>query len=51
MPTLNRQPIPILVYHQIAEAPPKGSSPFRGLYARLQTLAVRSATPGQDPTL
>lgn len=32
MPTLNRQPIPILVYHQIAEAPPKGSSPFRGLY-------------------
>jgi subfamily B ATP-binding cassette protein MsbA len=22
-----------------------------GLYARLQTLAVRSATPGQDPTL
>ena len=22
-----------------------------GLYARLQTLAVRSAQPGQDPTL
>lgn len=31
MLTLNRQPIPILVYHQIAAAPPKGS-PFRGLY-------------------
>jgi peptidoglycan/xylan/chitin deacetylase (PgdA/CDA1 family) len=29
--TLNAQPIPILVYHQIAEAPPKGS-PFRSLY-------------------
>jgi len=22
-----------------------------GLYARLQTLAMRSASPGQDPTL
>lgn len=34
MPTAlsaNRKPIPILVYHQIAEAPPKGS-PFRSLY-------------------
>ncbi len=29
--TYNRRPIPILVYHQIDEAPPKGS-PFRSLY-------------------
>ncbi len=29
--TQNRRPIPILVYHQIDEAPPKGS-PFRSLY-------------------
>ena len=29
--TANRRPIPILVYHQIAEAPPRGA-PFRGLY-------------------
>ena len=29
--TRNRRPIPILVYHQINEAPPKGS-PFRSLY-------------------
>ncbi len=29
--TANRKPIPILVYHQIAAAPPKGS-PFRSLY-------------------
>ncbi|WP_332777779.1 polysaccharide deacetylase family protein [Polaromonas sp.] len=29
--TANRQPIPILVYHQIDQAPPKGS-PFRSLY-------------------
>jgi peptidoglycan/xylan/chitin deacetylase (PgdA/CDA1 family) len=29
--TRNGRPIPILVYHQIAEAPPKGS-PFRSLY-------------------
>ena len=29
--TANRKPIPILVYHQIASAPPKGS-PFRSLY-------------------
>ncbi len=29
--TANRKPIPILVYHQIAPAPPKGS-PFRSLY-------------------
>jgi peptidoglycan/xylan/chitin deacetylase (PgdA/CDA1 family) len=30
-PTHNARPIPILVYHQIAEAPPKGSA-FRSLY-------------------
>ena len=29
--TQNRRPIPILMYHQIDEAPPKGS-PFRSLY-------------------
>ena len=29
--TQNRRPIPILVYHQIDKAPPKGS-PFRSLY-------------------
>jgi len=29
--TVNTSPIPILVYHQIAEAPKKGA-PFRGLY-------------------
>jgi peptidoglycan/xylan/chitin deacetylase (PgdA/CDA1 family) len=29
--TVNLKPIPILVYHQIAAAPPKGS-PFRSLY-------------------
>ena len=29
--TQNRRPIPILVYHQVDEAPPKGS-PFRSLY-------------------
>lgn len=29
--THNRRPIPILVYHQIDEAPPRGS-PFRSLY-------------------
>jgi peptidoglycan/xylan/chitin deacetylase (PgdA/CDA1 family) len=29
--TCNRQPIPILTYHQIADAPPKGA-PFRSLY-------------------
>lgn len=29
--TANRRPIPVLVYHQIAEAPPKGA-PFRSLY-------------------
>lgn len=29
--TMNRRPIPILVYHQISEAPPRGSA-FRSLY-------------------
>jgi peptidoglycan/xylan/chitin deacetylase (PgdA/CDA1 family) len=43
MPTLNRQPIPILVYHQIAEAPPKGSSPFRGLYVSPAAFARQMA--------
>jgi peptidoglycan/xylan/chitin deacetylase (PgdA/CDA1 family) len=42
MPTLNRQPIPILVYHQIAEAPRKGS-PFRGLYVAPATFARQMA--------
>lgn len=39
----NRQPIPILVYHQIAEAPPKGSSPFRGLYVAPAAFARQMA--------
>jgi peptidoglycan/xylan/chitin deacetylase (PgdA/CDA1 family) len=43
MLTLNRQPIPILVYHQIAVAPPKGSSPFRGLYVSPQAFARQMA--------
>ena len=30
-PSLNKRPIPILMYHQIDEPPPKGS-PFRSLY-------------------
>lgn len=42
MLTLNRQPIPILVYHQIAAAPPKGS-PFRGLYVSPQAFARQMA--------
>jgi peptidoglycan/xylan/chitin deacetylase (PgdA/CDA1 family) len=42
MPTLNRQPIPILVYHQIAGAPPKGS-PFRGLYVAPAAFARQMA--------
>ena len=36
--TANRQPIPILVYHQIAAAPPKGS-PFRSLYVAPEAFA------------
>ena len=42
MLTFNRQPIPILVYHQIAVAPPKGS-PFRGLYVSPQAFARQMA--------
>ena len=42
MLTLNRQPIPILVYHQIAQAPPKGS-PFRNLYVAPQAFARQMA--------
>ena len=40
--TANRQPIPILVYHQIADAPPKGS-PFRSLYVSPQAFARQMA--------
>lgn len=40
--TANRQPIPILVYHQIAEAPPKGS-PFRSLYVSPASFARQMA--------
>lgn len=40
--TRNRRPIPILVYHQIAEAPPKGS-PFRSLYVAPETFARQMA--------
>lgn len=36
--TANRKPIPILVYHQIAAAPPKGS-PFRSLYVAPEAFA------------
>lgn len=37
-----RQPIPILVYHQISEAPPKGA-PFRGLYVAPKSFARQMA--------
>ena len=40
--TTNPQPIPILVYHQIAEAPPKGS-PFRSLYVSPASFARQMA--------
>ncbi|MDB5869878.1 MAG: polysaccharide deacetylase [Polaromonas sp.] len=40
--TANRQPIPILVYHQIAPAPPKGS-PFRSLYVAPEAFARQMA--------
>lgn len=40
--TANRQPIPILVYHQIALAPPKGS-PFRSLYVAPNAFARQMA--------
>lgn len=36
--TANTRPIPILVYHQIAAAPPKGS-PFRSLYVAPEAFA------------
>lgn len=40
--TVNRKPIPILVYHQIAAAPPKGS-PFRSLYVAPKAFARQMA--------
>lgn len=40
--TSNRRPIPILVYHQIAEAPAKGA-PFRSLYVAPQAFARQMA--------
>lgn len=40
--TANAKPIPILVYHQIAAAPPKGS-PFRSLYVAPGSFARQMA--------
>jgi peptidoglycan/xylan/chitin deacetylase (PgdA/CDA1 family) len=40
--TANATPIPILVYHQIAEAPKKGA-PFRGLYVSSAAFARQMA--------
>jgi peptidoglycan/xylan/chitin deacetylase (PgdA/CDA1 family) len=40
--TANASPIPILVYHQIAEAPKKGA-PFRGLYVSSAAFARQMA--------
>ena len=40
--TANRRPIPILVYHQIAPAPPRGS-PCRGLYVDPKAFARQMA--------
>ena len=40
--TANHKPIPILVYHQIAVAPPKGS-PFRSLYVAPAAFARQMA--------
>lgn len=40
--TANRFPIPILVYHQIAAAPPKGS-PFRSLYVAPEAFSRQMA--------
>ena len=37
-----KRPIPILVYHQISEAPPRGA-PFRGLYVAPQSFARQMA--------
>ena len=45
MPSLNaklKRPIPILVYHQISEAPLRGA-PFRGLYVAPQSFARQMA--------
>ena len=42
MYTANRTPIPILVYHQIAEAPPQGS-PFRSLYVAPKSFSRQMA--------
>lgn len=40
--TANLAPIPILTYHQIAEAPPKGA-PYRSLYVAPQSFARQMA--------
>lgn len=40
--TANQHPIPILVYHQIAESPPKGA-PFRSLYVAPAAFARQMA--------
>lgn len=40
--TANTRPIPILVYHQIAAAPPKGS-PFRSLYVAPEAFSRQMA--------
>jgi peptidoglycan/xylan/chitin deacetylase (PgdA/CDA1 family) len=47
MPAAARQhsPIPILVYHQISEAPPRGA-PFRGLYVAPKAFARQMALLG-----
>ena len=45
MPSLSanpKRPIPILVYHQISAAPPRGA-PFRGLYVAPQSFARQMA--------
>jgi peptidoglycan/xylan/chitin deacetylase (PgdA/CDA1 family) len=42
MLTQNRKPVPILVYHQIADAPAKGS-PFRSLYVAPRAFARQMA--------
>ncbi len=42
MPSASKPSIPILVYHQISEAPPKGA-PFRGLYVAPASFARQMA--------
>lgn len=42
MPVARKSSIPILVYHQISEAPPKGA-PFRGLYVAPAAFARQMA--------